>query len=198
MKKKLILASILLVTSTYANENRYFVSVCLGKAYETIKGTVQNNSAEVTGNATSFNINGGVFFDEQSRASIGFTTYSGANSTINSLEFTCDYFFNLKNKNLKPFIGAGYMLLQHSENTTNTNDITWDNSTIDLTTNILLVRIGVEHDINKNIYMSFLYDYALTKSGNTNVGFTYDDNHYVANYEITNASKLEFNIGYRF
>lgn len=193
MKKSLVLAGMLLASSLYASENKYFVSVGLGKAYETIEADSYKNSDD----GNSFSLGLGTFLNDSSRVSFVYTKYTGLGDTdytsssdsTNSIEFSYDYFVPMENNELdiKPFIGAGYRILDLSVDDN-------DGKNINLKTNMLLLKVGLEKNIDEKFYLDIAYDYALTTSGSKNLIIDGSS----INAEVTDFRKLEFSVGYRF
>jgi len=200
MKKSLVLAGLLSVGSLVSAANiEYYVAAGAGKGYQTVKATVNGISSETSDNGGMGSISGGVLINDTHRVGLEYAKYNtSGSSSMYSVALGYDYRFHIKQSKFKPFIGLAYVRTKYSEDVVNDATTTWDKLSYDIDTNAIMGRVGVDYDINTNFYVSAMYDYAFSTSGDTNTGFTAGGTHYDANLEVDKLSRFQFLVGYKF
>ncbi|HIP15540.1 MAG TPA: hypothetical protein EYG74_08630 [Sulfurimonas autotrophica] len=200
MKKSLVLAGLLAISSSaYAMDVNYFIAVGGGKGYETVNVNVAGVTESVSDNGGVFSIDTGVLLNDTHRIGLEYSKYNTTgSSSLYSIGLGYNYRIHIKDSKFKPFVGMSYAILKYSEDMVNDASVTWDQSTYNITTKALLGSIGVDYDINKNLYASMRYDYALSTSGSTDIGLTVGGTHYTGNAEFDKFSQLQLLIGYKF
>lgn len=200
MKKSLVLAGLLAISSSaYAMDVNYFIAAGGGKGYETVNVNVAGVTESVSDNGGVFSIDTGVLLNDTHRIGLEYSKYhTTGSSSLYSIGLGYNYRIHIKDSKFKPFVGMSYAILKYSEDMVNDASVTWDQSTYNITTKALLGSIGVDYDINKNLYASMRYDYAFSTSGSTDVGLTAGGTHYTANIEVDKVSQLQLLIGYKF
>jgi len=200
MKKSLVIAGMIFsATILNAMNIDYFVALGAGQGYETIEVKVANVTVETKDDGGVLSVGAGVIVDDSHRVSLEYTQYStSGDSSMYSIGLGYDYRITLKDMPIKPFIGLSYVLVKYSEDLNDDATVTWDKSSADVDTNVLMARIGVDYEINESFYASLLYDISLTTSGTTDVGVNINGTNYVSSVEVTDLSKLELLVGYKF
>ncbi len=200
MKKSLVIAGMIFsATILNAMNIDYFVALGAGQGYETIEVKVANVTVETKDDGGVLSVGTGVIVDDSHRVSLEYTQYStSGDSSMYSIGLGYDYRITLKDMPIKPFIGLSYVLVKYSEDLNDDATVTWDKSSADVDTNVLMARIGVDYEINESFYASLLYDISLTTSGTTDVGVNINGTNYVSSVEVTDLSKLELLVGYKF
>lgn len=206
MKKSLVLASLLLVgTSVAAMDVDYFVSAGGGsgswgnKTKVNVPSIGYSESTKDTDNAGFISIQGGTILDKSHKIGLDYSKYntSGSNSMY-SMSLGYDYLFNISGSNFKPLIGLSYTINKYSEDTKDTSTIKWDSSSIDLTTNVLSARVGVEYDFTENIFIVASYDHGLSISGDESAGATISGVKANVKVETDKMNRFGVYVGYKF
>lgn len=207
MKKSLVFASLLAISSSaMAMDVEYFVSAGGGSGSWDVKTDVKrvSNGASIGSTTNSDNggfisIQGGTILDKSHKIGLDYTKYntSGDNSMY-SMSIGYDYLFDISGSNWKPLIGLAYTINKYSEDVTNTGTITWDSSSLDLTTNVITARIGVEYDFNDNLFIVASYDYGLSMSGDGDIGLDNSGTKYTATFETEKLNRFGVYVGYKF
>lgn len=201
MKKSLVLAGLLLASSAaFATDVNYFVAAGVGSGHWKVK--IKSDIAGLTSTTTSDNggsisIDGGFILDNTHRIGLEYAKYNTTGSTMYSVSLGYDYLFTV-NKHFQPFVGLAYTVNKYSEDGGNTAAVTYDTNTINLTTKIASARVGADYTFDNNVYVSSVFDYGFSKSGDTTWGLTIGGTHYSVNTSTDAISRFEFLVGYKF
>ena len=200
MKKSLVFAGILLASSAvFATDINYFVATGLGSGHMKVKSNIVGlTSTTTSSNAGSISIDGGVILNNTHRIGLEYAKYNTAgSSSMHSVGLNYDYLFTV-NKHFQPFVGLAYTVNKYSEHVSTTATVTPDSNTLNLTTKIASIRIGADYTFDNNIFVSGLFDYGFSRSGNTRWGLTTGATHYNVISSADAVSRFEFLVGYKF
>ena len=200
MKRSLVLASLLLVGSVAsATDINYFVAAGVGSGHWKVKSDIAGlTSTTVSDNGGSISLDGGVILDNTHRIGLEYAKYNTTgSSSMYSVGLGYDYLFTV-NKHFQPFVGLAYTVNKYSEDVANTATVTYDTNTVNLTTKIASARVGADYTFDNNVYVSGVFDYGFSKSGDTTWGLTTGGTHYSVNSSTDAISRFEFLVGYKF
>ncbi len=206
MKKSLALASLILVSSSaMAIDTKYFVGVGAGQGNWDLKGTVKRDSdgaiiTETIDDDVDFvSIQGGVIIDDTHKIGVDYSKHdTEADSSMYSFSIGYDYRIIIDNSDWKPFVGISYTKNEYKETLTNDAEITWRDSTAELSTDIWAVRLGLDYDINENLFVTASYELAVLVSGSETTGVIYLAENYTMTIEMDKMSRFGLWLSYKF
>jgi len=205
LKKSLVAASFLLVTSSSFAQNEYFVGLGIGSASWTPEtkttnsvGTVMQTTSE-SDSAGVFSILGGTIINDTHKLGIGYSFYNtdGSND-MSSIELGYAYYLHnalkITNKKWKPFVSVGYTINKYTEDL----DSPFNTSEAKLTTKAVMLGFGTDYVIDQSQFLSVGYDFSVSTSGDESVEYTTGGNTYDVELETDKISRFLFSYNYKF
>jgi outer membrane protein W len=198
LKKSLIGASLLLVTSSAMAQNEYFMGVGAGSGSWTPEVKVSNNAVAATVSDSDtgavISIHGGTIINDKHKLSIGYSAYNTSGTAdMNSIDLGYAYYL-ISDKKLKPYVGIGYSMSKYTEDL----DSSWNKSKVELNTKAVMLSIGIDYDITKNQFISLGYDKSISTSGSESLVYTTGGNDYDVDMEVDKMSRWLVSYNYKF
>ncbi len=206
MKKNLVLAVMLLVSSSAFAQSEPFIGIGLGngqatmktKVSGTISGTSINTTLSESDSEATISVLGGTVIDNTHKLSIGYTKYNTeAGSSMKSIDLGYSYYIDQsslqrQNHNWKPFVSLGYMMNSYSI------DIEDTSYTLDIDTKALMLGFGTDYKIDEKSFLTIGYDFSLSTSGSESIAIADGADNIKIDLEFDKMSRLYFGYNFKF
>lgn len=206
MKKSLIVAGLLLASSSAYATNESFIGVGTGNGKATMKATVTgtvngtsiNTALSESDSGGIFSVIGGTIIDDKHKLSIGYSKYNTeAGSSMNSIDLGYSYYLNqtnlqIQNSKLKPFVNLGYMMNSYSI------DVEGSTYSLDIDTKALMLGLGTDYKINEKSFVTMGYDFSLSTSGSESISIVDGADNVKIDLEFDKMSRFYIGYNYKF